>query len=142
MNNETERSSYVLGEATVRAQRTVLIDYTNHRGERTVRAILPTGEMTWGATEWHSTEQWLFGAVDVDRGVSRLFALKDVHRWGNPSDRRQMEIDLSIAKQLQQSVERNVRMTNRLKRLSDRVPMDLNDFHAAVAAILKDEDPA
>jgi hypothetical protein len=55
----------------------VRIRYTNHRGETAVREVRP--QRVWfGATEWHPEPQWLLDAVDVERGVERSFALRDV----------------------------------------------------------------
>lgn len=56
------------------------IDYTNYRGERGLRNILPR-RMWFGETDWHLGAQWLLDAEDMDRGVSRTFALRDIHSW-------------------------------------------------------------
>lgn len=56
------------------------IDYTNHRGERSLRRIRPQS-IEWGSTEWHPEKQWLLHAYDLDKAVWRTFALRDVHRW-------------------------------------------------------------
>ena len=65
----------------------VLIDYTNHRGQRTLRRIYPFG-MFWGHTEWHPEDQWLVPAYDIDRGVWRHFAMNHIHEWkGAEADR-------------------------------------------------------
>lgn len=58
----------------------VLIDYTNWRGERTLRTILPE-EITFTSNEWHREPQWLLKAVDMEKGDFRYFALKDIHSW-------------------------------------------------------------
>lgn len=55
------------------------IDYTNHRGERTTRRVLPYGTMRFGTSEFHKTPQWLIPAFDLDRKADREFALKDIH---------------------------------------------------------------
>lgn len=60
--------------------RIVEIDYTNYRGERSTRLIIP-GRMHFGATEYHENPQWLLDAVDVQRSVNRTFALGDIHAW-------------------------------------------------------------
>jgi hypothetical protein len=58
----------------------VTIDYTNHRGERRERRIVP--KLLWfGMTEHHQTSQWLLDATDVEKGEPRTFALRDVHSW-------------------------------------------------------------
>jgi hypothetical protein len=58
----------------------VLIFYTNHRGERTWRKILPRG-IRFAATEWHPEPQWLLDATDLERGVERSFAMQDIREW-------------------------------------------------------------
>ena len=61
--------------------KTVTIDYTNHRGERSHRTIHPLG-ITFEATLWHREPQWLLWALDAARGETRAFAVKDIHKWG------------------------------------------------------------
>jgi hypothetical protein len=63
----------------------VIIRYTNYRGHTDDRRIIPVG-IRFGSTEWHPDEQWLLDAFDVDRGVDRSFALKDVLQWRNEAD--------------------------------------------------------
>jgi predicted DNA-binding transcriptional regulator YafY len=65
----------------------VYIDYTNYRGERSVRLIepLPDG-LFFGANEYHPQQQWLLRAVDVEKKALRTFALRDVHGWDVNSD--------------------------------------------------------
>jgi hypothetical protein len=86
----------------------ILIDYTNHAGVRAVREIVPVFEkaLRFGATEWHPDEQWLLDAHDVAKDDMRTFAMAGIHRWGVEPG-RQMEIDLSLARQLQRSMELN-----------------------------------
>ena len=57
----------------------IWIDYTNWRGERSVRRIQPV-EIRWGSTQWHPEAQWLLAAVDLDKQAPREFALCDIHR--------------------------------------------------------------
>lgn len=59
---------------------TVSILYTNHRGETAVRRIKPL-RLWFGATEWHTKEQWLLDAEDLDKKEPRTFAMKDVLSW-------------------------------------------------------------
>ena len=61
----------------------VIIDYTNFRGERALRRIRPLS-IRFEATEWHEDVQWLMRAVDVERGATRDFAIKDIHSWTVP----------------------------------------------------------
>lgn len=58
----------------------VSIDYTNYRGERSNRTILPV-RVYWGSNEWHTEEQWLLEAHDLEKQALRHFALKDIHSW-------------------------------------------------------------
>jgi predicted DNA-binding transcriptional regulator YafY len=58
----------------------VRIFYRNHRGEEAERRIVPN-LIYFGATQWHTEEQWLLDAYDMDKRASRTFALKDVLRW-------------------------------------------------------------
>jgi len=58
----------------------VRIDYTNHRGQRAERRIVPD-HVEWAEVEWHPGAQWLLIAYDLDRAAYRTFAMKDIHRW-------------------------------------------------------------
>ena len=58
----------------------VLIDYTNWRGERGERRVLPLS-IQWESSEWHPDPQWIVHAVDVEKGRTRGFAMKDIHAW-------------------------------------------------------------
>ena len=58
----------------------VAIDYTNYRGERRAYNIIPQS-IYWGSNRWHPLEQWLLTATDVDRGVTRDFAMAHIHSW-------------------------------------------------------------
>lgn len=63
----------------------VVLVYTNYRGERATRRIIP--ERIWfGATDWHPEPQWLLDAFDIDRGAERSFAIKDVEQFGGTVD--------------------------------------------------------
>lgn len=72
-------------------EKVVLIDYTNWRGVRRVRRVMPVS-IRFGATDWHPTEQWLMTAYDATEGAVRdevfkrtpelrEFAMKDIHSW-------------------------------------------------------------
>lgn len=56
----------------------VVIDYTNHRGERAKRLIEPIA-LRWGKTQWHPEPQLLLEAYDVAKRDSRDFAVRDIH---------------------------------------------------------------
>jgi predicted DNA-binding transcriptional regulator YafY len=58
----------------------VRVVYTNWKGETSIRHIAPI-EIFFGSNEWHTEEQWLLLALDVDKGAERTFALKDIHTW-------------------------------------------------------------
>ncbi len=58
----------------------VIIDYTNHRGERAKRVILPIN-IVYEATDWHPEAQWILRAYDVEKAAFRAFAMKDIHSW-------------------------------------------------------------
>ncbi len=60
----------------------VIIDYTNWRGERAFRRVIPD-EITFApqGTEFHETPGWFMRAYDVDKKGSRDFAMADIHSW-------------------------------------------------------------
>ena len=59
------------------ADRKIVIAYTNYRGERSIREIVP--EKIWfGSTEWHPGQQWLMRAYDLQKRSIRDFALADM----------------------------------------------------------------
>jgi predicted DNA-binding transcriptional regulator YafY len=55
----------------------VRIVYRNYRGEVAKRRIIP-GRIWFGGTEWHPEPQWLLDAVDLEKGATRSFALRDI----------------------------------------------------------------
>lgn len=59
----------------------VVIDYTNHRGERAPRTIRPIG-LRFGSSDWRQKPQWLLAAVDVEKQEPREFAMAKIHTWG------------------------------------------------------------
>lgn len=71
---------------TVESPKSLWIDYTNYRGERSWREIQPVPDrspMWYGHTQYHPEDQWLLDAVDVDKGQLRTFAVKDIHQWSS-----------------------------------------------------------
>jgi hypothetical protein len=62
------------------ARSAAVIDYTNWRGERRTRTVLPT-HFWYGKTEYHPVEGQLMTAVDLDSGEMRTFALSGIHSW-------------------------------------------------------------
>lgn len=64
--------------------RVVIIDYTNYRGERRERRIIPRAStLRFTETPHHSPAQWVFDALDVEKcpPAPRTFALLNVHSW-------------------------------------------------------------
>lgn len=64
----------------------VVIDYTNYKGNRRIRKILPIG-IYWASTDYHPEEQWLLNAYDVEdidsdgHYVVKWFAMCSIHSW-------------------------------------------------------------
>jgi hypothetical protein len=59
----------------------VLIDYTNYKGERALRHIIPIN-LHYGTTEKHPEAGWFVQAYAMDRdGAVRDFAVADIHSW-------------------------------------------------------------
>lgn len=56
------------------------IDYTNWRGERAVRKIIPIC-IFYASNTYHKDEQWLLEAIDHDKGEIRIFAMNKIHSW-------------------------------------------------------------
>lgn len=61
-------------------EKTVKIVYTNYKGVTAVRNIVPI-EIFFGHNEWHTCDQWLMRALDVEKNAERTFALKDISSW-------------------------------------------------------------
>jgi predicted DNA-binding transcriptional regulator YafY len=56
------------------------IDYTNYKGERSIRHVVPCS--IWhGSTEYHADAQWYMMAWDTEKKVYRNFAIKGIHSW-------------------------------------------------------------
>jgi len=55
-------------------------DYTNHRGERAWRHILPLS-IAFDNNQWHPESQWIMEAVDCDKNAIRDFSLASIHEW-------------------------------------------------------------
>jgi len=60
----------------------VVIDYTNWRGERRHRRIIPQyrGLVFW-QSDHHPGTQWLLSAVDCEDNKIKQFAMKGIHSW-------------------------------------------------------------
>lgn len=61
-------------------KRLVKIDYTNYKGEHSIRNIRPIF-VSWNANEWHPKPQWMMIVWDYDRNGFRCFAMESVHQW-------------------------------------------------------------
>jgi predicted DNA-binding transcriptional regulator YafY len=64
----------------INPKQVVTILYTNYRGEKSYRKILPQ-QIIFSSNEWHPEEQWLLEAFDIEKQATRLFAIKDIHEW-------------------------------------------------------------
>ncbi len=62
-------------------RRAVSIDYTNHRGERSIRTVIPTGRLIIGGSKWHLNAPYLFEMWDAGKDAFRLFDPSNIHRW-------------------------------------------------------------
>lgn len=69
------------GAEPIPSQAEVRIRYTNHRGETSVRTIIPA-RVVFEANAWHPKRQWLLHAWDVEKAAARSFALAGVLEWG------------------------------------------------------------
>lgn len=58
----------------------VTIDYTNWKGERSIRTIEPI-KIIFEENTYHKPAQWLLVANDIEKNALRTFALKDIHSW-------------------------------------------------------------
>jgi hypothetical protein len=58
------------------------VDYTNYRGERSLRSFVPTGRVLPGDPKFHPGVRWVLEVVDAERGVLRTVDLDHVHSWG------------------------------------------------------------
>jgi len=56
------------------------IDYTDYRGERSLREVVP---ISWrfGVSEWHTEPQWLMRAYDIDKQAEIDIAMDCIHKW-------------------------------------------------------------
>lgn len=61
-------------------EKRVIVDYTNHRGERRERTIDPIF-FAFTSSPWHPEPQWILDAIDVERNETRSFALSGIHGW-------------------------------------------------------------
>lgn len=72
--------STALGEKPVSPGK-VVIDYTNWKGARSKRTIIPIS-IRYGTSPFHNErDQWLLHAIDVDKLEEREFAMGNIHSW-------------------------------------------------------------
>ena len=72
----------------------IWVDYTNHKGERRIRQIMPL-QLVFGATPYHSPQQWLLECVDVEDGHKiKMFAFTGIH--GMDPDKSKLEVVVHI----------------------------------------------
>ncbi len=64
------------------SEQSVTIDYTNWRGERSLRRVQPIS-IDFSSNKWHPIAQWLMVAIDLDDNnyPEKAFAMKDIHSW-------------------------------------------------------------
>lgn len=75
----------------------VVLTYTNYRGETAERRIIPF-EVLFGSTEWHQEPQWLLRAYDCEKKAYRDFALKDFGKPVAPGDQKlRLSADINTA---------------------------------------------
>lgn len=61
---------------------TVVIDYTNWKGRRSFRRIIPKPNgIEFKSNEFHKVPQWLLEAFDLDDRKYKTFALASIHSW-------------------------------------------------------------
>ncbi len=58
----------------------VMIAYTNWRGERRNRPVMPLS-IAWTSSKWHPEEQWVLIATDLEDGKQKEFPLANIHGW-------------------------------------------------------------
>lgn len=63
-------------------EKIVKVTYKNHKGETSVRRIIPhSNSIFYGSNEWHKEPQWLLWCWDMDKSADRTFAMKDISSW-------------------------------------------------------------
>ena len=62
------------------SRQTVIIDYTNWRGERRERRVIPQYSI-YGSNQWHPGNQWLWVMWDLEENKEKCFAASGIHSW-------------------------------------------------------------
>lgn len=73
------------GDGTLMDRKPLRIDYTNWRGERKWRVVIPS-EVWFGSTPHHPNLQWFLNAYDTDKEQTRDFALLDIHAFAQADE--------------------------------------------------------
>lgn len=60
-----------------KAEWPLVIEYKNWRGETSTRHIFPR-KTYFGSNQYHKEPQWLLEAWDINKGVMRTFAMRDM----------------------------------------------------------------
>jgi hypothetical protein len=63
----------------------VEVDYTNWRGVRRLRRLVPR-TIRFGRSEFHDDEQWLLVATCLESCRELEFSIKTIHSWRVASD--------------------------------------------------------
>lgn len=89
------------------------IDYTNHRGERRKRLIVPVGSIRFGSNAFHPKPQCLLRAWDMEKQAWRDFAMADIHEWARDPASAEQIGDRKIAPGLRmKAIEDGLREAN------------------------------
>lgn len=60
----------------------VSVTYKNWQGQVGERKIIPLST-SYGSTEYHKEPQWLLRVWDVDKRDYRVYAMRDIQKWGS-----------------------------------------------------------
>lgn len=69
-----------MANSLMKDDREVRVLYTNWRGEKRWRRIIPQ-RMYFGSTEWHPEHQWLLDVLDLEKKEFRTFAMEGILSW-------------------------------------------------------------
>jgi hypothetical protein len=125
-----------LPEALATQASPITIDYTNWRGERRVREIVPL-RIFFGSNEWHKEPQWLLEANDPEDGETKTFALTGIHGFGEDNRLAQAERAIAEAVEIMRPFAISVSEDGWLLRL----PKDPSIYRAARAFVEKHGGP-
>ncbi len=69
-------------------EKAIEIDYTNWRGERAWRTVIPY-HIVYESNSWHPEKQWLMMAYDPEKDSVRSFALAGIHGFRPTTEGKQ-----------------------------------------------------